>query len=164
MGAQHDALLHVEDVIRREQTIARSRLDGVLARAGCAAASYVAAMECVRDHARVVVHFHPDRLGSGSISVAEALLRDGVYRNQFQTGLSSGSLSAFPGGARDTWERALFGGAYHQGARRRFAWRGGSRVWTGSWMPRRSDAPRPRFACGRMRGRTGVSRLTRCST
>ena len=39
--------------------------------------------------------------------------KEGVYRNQFETGLSSGSLSAFPGGARDTWESALFGGAYH---------------------------------------------------
>ena len=29
---------------------------------------------------------------------AEALLEDGVYRNQFETGLSSGSLSAFAGG------------------------------------------------------------------
>jgi hypothetical protein len=45
--------------------------------------------------------------------VAEALLADGVYRNQFETGLSSGSVSAFAGGARDTWESSLFGGAYH---------------------------------------------------
>jgi hypothetical protein len=36
-----------------------------------------------------------------------------VYRNQFETGLSSGSVSAFPGGKRDAWENTLFGGAYH---------------------------------------------------
>jgi hypothetical protein len=30
--------------------------------------------------------------------VAESLLRDGLYRNQFETGLSSGSPAAFPGG------------------------------------------------------------------
>jgi hypothetical protein len=64
-------------------------------------------------HGRVVVHFHPDRLGPKSTTVAEALLEEGVYRNQFETGLSSGGLSAFRGGARDTWENALFGGAYH---------------------------------------------------
>jgi hypothetical protein len=65
-------------------------------------------------HARVVLHFHPDRFGSKSLmTVAEALLEDGVYRNQFETGLSSGSVSAFPGGERDAWERGLFGGAYH---------------------------------------------------
>jgi hypothetical protein len=64
-------------------------------------------------HARVVLHFHPDRFGLKSKTVAEALLADGVYRNQFETGLSSGSVSAFPGGERDSWERRLFGGAYH---------------------------------------------------
>jgi hypothetical protein len=45
--------------------------------------------------------------------VAEALLEEGVYRNQYETGLSSGSLSAYAGGARDTWERSVFGGSYH---------------------------------------------------
>jgi hypothetical protein len=64
-------------------------------------------MECVRVHARVVVHFHPDRFGIRRTTVAEALLNEGVYRNQFETGLSSGSVSAFPGGARDTWENTL---------------------------------------------------------
>jgi hypothetical protein len=73
-------------------------------------------MECIREHARVVVHFHPDRLGPKSSTVAEALLSEGVYRNQFETGLSSGGLSAFRGGARDAWELTLFGGAYHMGA------------------------------------------------
>jgi len=48
-------------------------------------------------------------------TVVEGLLADGVYRNQFETGLSSGSVSAFAGGARDGWEHALFGGAYHSG-------------------------------------------------
>jgi hypothetical protein len=70
-------------------------------------------MECVRAHARVVVHFHPDRLGPKSTTVADALLDEGMYRNQFETGLSSGGLSAFRGGARDTWENTLFGSAYH---------------------------------------------------
>jgi len=64
-------------------------------------------------HARVVVHFHPDRFSLKRTTAAEALLKEGVYRNQFETGLSSGSVSAFPGGARDAWEKSLFGGAYH---------------------------------------------------
>jgi len=64
-------------------------------------------------HARIVLHFHPDRFGLKSTTVAEALLDGGVYRNQFETGLSSGSVSAFPGGERDAWENSLFGGAYH---------------------------------------------------
>jgi hypothetical protein len=72
-----------------------------------------AATESVSHHARVVLHFHPDRIGVKPITVAEALLEEGQYRSQFETGLSSGSRTAFPGGARDAWERTLFGGAYH---------------------------------------------------
>ena len=34
------------------------------------------AMESVRCHARVVVHFHPDRIGLKPMTVAEALLQD----------------------------------------------------------------------------------------
>jgi hypothetical protein len=45
--------------------------------------------------------------------VAQGLLADGTYRSQFETGLSSGSRTAHPGGERDEWERVLFGGAYH---------------------------------------------------
>jgi hypothetical protein len=70
-------------------------------------------MELVRQHARIVLHFHPDRFAGKSTNVAESLLVEGVYRNQFETGLSSGSPTAFPGGERDNWERKLFGGAYH---------------------------------------------------
>ena len=70
-------------------------------------------MECIREHGRVLVHFHPDRLDVTRRPVAEALLADGVYRNQFETGLSTGGLLPFAGSARDSWERSLFGGAYH---------------------------------------------------
>jgi hypothetical protein len=47
-------------------------------------------------------------------TVADALLEDGRYKSQFETGLSNGSRTAFAGGARDGWEEALFGGAYHE--------------------------------------------------
>jgi hypothetical protein len=79
----------------------------------CSDAMFDAAAENIRRHARVVVHFHPDRIDKTHITVAEALLNDGQYRTQYETGLSSGSFTAFPGGARDTWEKTLFGGAYH---------------------------------------------------
>lgn len=70
-------------------------------------------MESIRTSSRVVLHFHPDRLTAAGTTVIESLLRDGIYRNQFETGLSAGSRSAFAGGSRDRWERELFGGAYH---------------------------------------------------
>ena len=50
-----------------------------------------------------------------STTVAEGLLKEGVYRNQFETGLSTGLLSPFRGSPRDSWENRLFGGAYHAG-------------------------------------------------
>ncbi|HEX9886395.1 MAG TPA: DUF3626 domain-containing protein, partial [Longimicrobiales bacterium] len=56
---------------------------------------------------------HPERVSRSGRTVAEGLLAEGVYRNQYETGLSGGSASAYEGGARDAWERRLFGGAYH---------------------------------------------------
>jgi hypothetical protein len=112
--AQRAALRHVDDIVRQGEVAVRPRVDELLQRAGCIAHTYAEAMECIRVHARVVIHFHPDRIGIKATTVAQALLAEGVYRNQFETGLSSGSVSAFSGGARDTWENSLFGGAYHR--------------------------------------------------
>ncbi|HEY1641233.1 MAG TPA: DUF3626 domain-containing protein [Streptosporangiaceae bacterium] len=60
---------------------------------------------------RVTLNFHPDRLAGGQLLLA-ALARDGVYRSQFETGISSGGLTAYPGGARWGWESRMFGAAY----------------------------------------------------
>jgi Protein of unknown function (DUF3626) len=60
---------------------------------------------------RITLHFHPDRCFRGT-SVLESLLRDGVYRSQFETGTSNGGLTAHPGGDRWRWESRMFGGAY----------------------------------------------------
>ena len=106
-------MAHVEAMVRRGEAAVRPIVANLLQRVGCSADTYGEAMECVRQHARVVIHFHPDRLGPKFRTVAEALLDEAVYRNQFETGLSSGSISAFCGGARDTWESTLFGRAYH---------------------------------------------------
>jgi hypothetical protein len=59
-----------------------------------------AAMAAMRNGARIGLHFHPERLTRDGVSVAEGLLRTGIYTNQFVAGLSSGSPSAFPGGER----------------------------------------------------------------
>lgn len=61
--------------------------------------------------ARVVVHFHPDRLFRGQ-SLLSALAASGVYDSQFVTGTSNGGLTAFPGGDRFRWESRIFEGAY----------------------------------------------------
>jgi hypothetical protein len=58
--------------------------------------------------APITLHFHPDRRLPDRRSVAEALRDEGVYRNQFETGISNGLL----GGDRLRWEHELFAGAY----------------------------------------------------
>jgi hypothetical protein len=62
--------------------------------------------------ARITVNFHPDRLLADGRSVAEHLAGEGVYRSQFETGISNGGLTAYPGGDRERWERRMFAGAY----------------------------------------------------
>ncbi len=63
---------------------------------------------------RVTLHFHPDRLVSGT-PILECMARDGVYRSQFETGTSNGGLTAHPGGDRWRWESQIFAGAYDGG-------------------------------------------------
>ena len=63
---------------------------------------------------RVTLHFHPDRLIGGA-PILDLMARDGVYRSQFETGVSNGGLTAHPGGDRWRWESRMFGGAYDDG-------------------------------------------------
>jgi hypothetical protein len=60
---------------------------------------------------RVNLHFHPDRLVAG-VPILDLMVRDGVYRSQFETGTSNGGLTAHPGGDRWRWESRIFSGAY----------------------------------------------------
>ncbi len=154
--AQRAALRHVEESARRQQAEARARLTTVLRNAGCTDEIFEEAMRNIRVHARVALHFHPDRFGLKPMTVAESLLKDGHYRNQFETGLSSGSRTAFPGGERDQWEKDLFGGAYH-----------GSDVVPGERpkygalaLIRHPDGPTPRFGSCYFVLRAGVSGRT----
>jgi hypothetical protein len=100
-GSQRAALDHVEAIARQAEARAQARIIALLAQSGCDRDDYREASECVREHARIVLHFHPDLFGTRGMTVAEALLEEGAYRNQFETGLSTGSLSAYPDGARD---------------------------------------------------------------
>jgi hypothetical protein len=54
---------------------------------------------------RVTLNFHPEQ-------VVDALVRDGRYRSQFETGTSNGGLTAYLGGDRWRWESRIFGRAY----------------------------------------------------
>lgn len=60
---------------------------------------------------KVTLNFHPDTIVSG-LTTIEWLAREGVYRSQFETGISNGGLTAYPGGDRWSWESRIFEGAY----------------------------------------------------
>jgi len=111
--AQRAALHIVAERASLLEPEAYCKLSSDLRSCGCTKEMFDEAMRSIRAHARVAVHFHPDRFGLKPLTVAESLLNEGLYLNQFETGLSSGGRSAFPGGDRDRWERDLFGGAYH---------------------------------------------------
>ncbi|NLR91463.1 DUF3626 domain-containing protein [Flammeovirga agarivorans] len=63
-------------------------------------------------NAPVALHFHPDRISNQGNTITEGLLSSGVYKNQFETNISSGSVSAHLGGLRNEWEDDIFKGAY----------------------------------------------------
>jgi hypothetical protein len=153
-AAQRAALGHVESLARARAERARTKLQGLVGDEGEALAQ---ALDVIVQHGRVMLHFHPDRLCKSGHSVVRGLLRDGVYKSQFETGLSSGSVSAFPGGLRDEWERVLFGGAYHQPdvslAERP--------VYGSLELVRHADGPSPRFGSCYLVLKREVSR--RCS-
>jgi len=120
------------------------------------------ALEAIDQHARIAIHFHPDRpaqapktnvtSGDDAITggerpqvytVAHSLLDDGLFRSQFETGISNGSVSAWPGGMRDDWERRLFAGAYHTADQ---GWQPALRPKYGALdLMRHPDGPAPRF-------------------
>lgn len=112
-AAQSDALRHVRDVALRDRPAALAVIAAHLAGSGTGI-RYEDLLAAVTGHGRLTLNFHPDRLLRDGRTVVEALDDEGVYRSQFSTGVSNGALTAFPGGDRDVWERAMFGGAYQR--------------------------------------------------
>lgn len=95
----------------RPRHVARIRSVLVAARVDTDAS---ALLDAVRSGGAVTMNFHPDRLLSDGRSVAQSLRDEGVYRSQFETRISNGGLTAYPGGDRDVWEHALFAGVYQR--------------------------------------------------
>jgi len=112
--AQSAALEFVTRQARLRVPEARAEIAHILRMTNIEEERFESALGQIRSHARVALHFHPDRPGPGDRSVAAALLEDGLYRSQFETGISNGGLSAHPGGARHRWETRIFGEAYEK--------------------------------------------------
>jgi len=126
-----------------------ARIASVLAGAGIETDPQ-ALLHAVSEQGVLTLNFHPDRLLADGRSVAEALDEEGVYRAQFETGISGGGLTAYPGGDRDVWERALFAGAYQApgvGAAER-------PKYGGLNLMNYLDGACPGFAAARMRARS----------
>jgi len=113
-ASQLAAIAHFTSYARSRRDLARSTLDEIISMSNLDRSAFHRGVQSLRKYARVVLHFHPDRLNLQLRTVAESMLESGSYENQFQTLISNGSVSAFPGGARDLWEKRLFGGAYHR--------------------------------------------------
>jgi hypothetical protein len=110
--AQSNALKNITEYAKGRKKNAQDLIAHVLRMSNVAHETYEAAVEALKAHARIGLHFHPDRPGPDKKPVALALLEGGIYRSQFETGISNGGVSAHPGGARDEWERIIFHGAY----------------------------------------------------
>ncbi|MBQ1046778.1 MULTISPECIES: DUF3626 domain-containing protein [unclassified Micromonospora] len=111
--AQSAALRHVRDVALRDRPAALAVIAGHLAASG-ATYRYEEVVAAITGYGRLTLNFHPDRVLRDGRTVVEALDAEGVYRSQFETGVSNGGLTAYPGGDRDVWEQAMFGGAYQR--------------------------------------------------
>ena len=110
--AEERAVAYVSHRAERLSSAAHSTIARLLAQHGGARGLVRRIVETVAEHARVTLNFHPDRPRRDGRTVAEGLLHDGFYRSQYDTGVTNGSPTAFPGGERNRWEKQLFGDAY----------------------------------------------------
>jgi hypothetical protein len=111
--AQQAALRHVRSRALRERSAARRRIAAALDESTLTS-NDVAALLAPMVSAPLALNFHPDRLAGDGRTVAQSMLEDGVYKSQFESRISNGGLTAFPGGDRDRWEERTFAGAYQQ--------------------------------------------------
>jgi hypothetical protein len=112
--SQLDALEFVKEKASSTRSAARRKAEEMLNSEGIPFQVFDDALVAIKTNAPIDVSFHPDRLDLKGETVVEALIRSARYRNQFETGISNGGVTAFEGGERDQWEEHLFGGAYQQ--------------------------------------------------
>jgi hypothetical protein len=109
---QYKAIEFIQKTAIKKREEALKAINTSLSRLGLDINEYKEAMINVQSHAKIDIHFHPERISISGKCVAEGFLEEGEFKSQFETGLSSGSPTAFKGGERDLWEKHLFGGAY----------------------------------------------------
>ena len=110
--SQGSALGYVSEVASHTLRQSREQISEILRLSDCEPTTSDAVKTSIIRSAPIDLNFHPDRIDNSGLSVAEGLLKHGVYKNQFETQISNGGLTAYEGGDRDQWEERLFGGAY----------------------------------------------------
>ena len=113
---EYPALNFLMEKGKRNAAASRRALLHLLEQSGVSWPDYQKMLDRIKSNTSIAIHFHPERLTKAGYSVAEGLVRTGRFRTQYETGISNGSPTAFPGGARDEWEKTFFGGLYHQEA------------------------------------------------
>jgi hypothetical protein len=106
------AQTYIEKVAYEQRDHAHAVIKNVLLMSNISTLSLQLAMRELAKHSRVALHFHPDRIDNRGLTVVNGLLRDGIYKSQFETHVSNGLLSPELGGSRDHFENQLFGDAY----------------------------------------------------
>lgn len=112
--AQFAALQFIEEYAKKLCGDKSGDLANVLAMCNLGRQAYERALKEIRDHARVGLQFHPDRIARSGNTVAQGLLDEGFYKNQFETQISNGGLHPTAGGMRANWEDIVFGGAFRR--------------------------------------------------
>lgn len=112
--AQFAALQYIEEYAKKLCGDKNDELANVLAMCNIGETAYNKAVDSIREHACVGLQFHPDRIAKSGKTVAQGLLEEGFYKNQFETHVSNGGLHPTPSGARAGWEDILFGGAFRR--------------------------------------------------
>jgi hypothetical protein len=111
--SQKTAIQYINKYARKHKKESIKEINEILLMSNNSFNNYYTAMENIKKYARVAIHFHPDRPDKLLKTTIENLLEQGIYKNQFETHISSGGLSGYKGGERDKWEKYLFGGAYN---------------------------------------------------
>jgi len=113
LACQRKAISYMRNYALKHKTTAKNNIAEILKMANIHPDTYHELTQLLIHQGKVAIHFHPDRPDHSMKTVLENLLEQGIYKSQFETHISAGDLTAYPGGARDLWEKRLFHGAYH---------------------------------------------------
>lgn len=111
--SQLAAIKYITEYAKLRKDTASPKINYILRMSNITHETLENAFHKIKSHARVALHFHPDRLTPNFQSVAEGLLKSGEYKSQFETFVSNGKVAPHADGERDQWEKLLFGGAYN---------------------------------------------------